>query len=51
MASRNAAARPDADPAGLPGGGPVGRDDVLAQLRFAAEQAVTGRGELILLTG
>jgi hypothetical protein len=29
----------------------VGRDDVLAQLRFAAEEAVTGRGELILLTG
>jgi hypothetical protein len=29
----------------------VGRDDVLAQLRFAAEDAVTGRGELILLTG
>jgi tetratricopeptide (TPR) repeat protein len=52
VASRKAAARPDADPAGLPGGGgPVGRDDVLAQLRFAAEEAVTGRGELILLTG
>ena len=56
MASRKAAAkaaaRPDADLAGLPGGGgPVGRDDVLAQLRFAAEEAVTGRGELILLTG
>ena len=31
--------------------GPVGRDDVLAQLRIAAEEAVTGRGELILLTG
>jgi tetratricopeptide (TPR) repeat protein len=29
----------------------VARDDVLAQLRFAAEEAVTGRGELILLTG
>ena len=29
----------------------MGRDDVLAQLRFAAEEAVTGRGELILLTG
>jgi AAA ATPase-like protein len=52
VASRKAAARPDADLAGLPGGGgPVGRDDVLAQLRFAAEEAVTGRGELILLTG
>jgi tetratricopeptide (TPR) repeat protein len=55
VASRKAAARPGTDPAdpvGLPGGaGPVGRDDVLAQLRFAAEEAVTGRGELILLTG
>ncbi|HXJ27193.1 MAG TPA: AAA family ATPase, partial [Streptosporangiaceae bacterium] len=52
MAPRKAAARPDADLAGLPGGGgPVGRDDVLAQLRFAAEEAVTGRGEFILLTG
>jgi len=52
VAPRKAAARPDADLAGLPGGGgPVGRDDVLAQLRFAAEEAVTGRGELILLTG
>jgi tetratricopeptide (TPR) repeat protein len=52
VAPRKAAARPDAALAGLPGGGgPVGRDDVLAQLRFAAEEAVTGRGELILLTG
>jgi len=34
---------------GLPG--PVGRDDVLAELRRVVDQAVAGRGHLLLLTG
>jgi len=31
--------------------GPVGRDDVLAQLRRSVDDAVAGRGQVVLLTG
>ena len=31
--------------------GPVGRDDVLAELRRVVDEAVAGRGHLLLLAG